>query len=50
MAEQWLRVGADLEANRLPLRTCVYREPQSGVVKVRPGNIGDEGRQEQVVM
>ena len=25
--------------------TCVYREPLSGVLKVRLGNIGGEGRQ-----
>ena len=28
---------------------CVPRT-SSGVLRVRPGNIGDEGRQEQVVM
>ena len=31
------------------LSGCVYREPHP-VLKVRPGNIGDEGRREQVVM
>jgi hypothetical protein len=31
------------------LYLCVPRT-SSGVLKVRPGNIGDEGRQEQVVM